>query len=173
MMSWSLTGGMSRITYLTHIVHTDRCFHRHFFPTSILDKVGASANSDERTENRDQFMAIMKAIGESFLQPDIALFKQNLAALESLQTKSLLYQKVVVLSLPILPTALLFCIFRPWSGVAFCPSFSACCYTYWQASPTTCCVRKSPLHSTTWQLSILRTSMDISCPNSCGLDWMV
>ena len=36
----------------------------------------------------------MQAFGQSFLQPDIALFKMNLEALENLNAKWKLYQKV-------------------------------------------------------------------------------
>jgi hypothetical protein len=36
----------------------------------------------------------MHAFGQSFLQPDIAIFKQNLEALETLNSKWKLYQKV-------------------------------------------------------------------------------
>lgn len=39
----------------------------------------------------------MQAFGQSFLQPDITVFKQNLEALENLNSKCKLYQKVCVL----------------------------------------------------------------------------
>ena len=83
---------MSTDNYLSN---QNRCCCRHFFPSSVLQKVGSSV-SEEPVNNEDQFMTMMKAIGESFLQPDIALFKQNLAALENVNTKWRLYQKVIV-----------------------------------------------------------------------------
>ena len=49
----------------------------------------------EQVENKPQFMAIMTAYGQSFLLPDISIFKQNLEALESLQSKWKLYHKVL------------------------------------------------------------------------------
>lgn len=36
----------------------------------------------------------LQAFGQSFLQPDITIFKQNLEALENLNSKLKLYQKV-------------------------------------------------------------------------------
>ena len=36
----------------------------------------------------------LQAFGQSFLQPDITVFKQNLEALENLNSKCKLYQKV-------------------------------------------------------------------------------
>lgn len=48
-------------------------------------------------ENEPQFSAIMQAFGQSFLQPDIHLFKQNLFYLETLNTKQKLYHKVSAL----------------------------------------------------------------------------
>lgn len=68
---------------------------RHFFPSSVLLKVGSSI-PEEPVSHEDQFVAMMKAIGEVFLQPDIALFKQNLAALEKVNAKWRLYQKRVI-----------------------------------------------------------------------------
>ena len=40
-------------------------------------------------------MSVLKAIGQSFLEPDIAIFKQNVEALEHLNAKWKLYHKVV------------------------------------------------------------------------------
>lgn len=50
----------------------------------------------EQVENQAQFIAIMTYYGQSFLLPDIAIFKQNLEALENLNSKWKLYQKVGV-----------------------------------------------------------------------------
>ncbi|ERE71046.1 exportin-6-like protein [Cricetulus griseus] len=46
-------------------------------------------------ENEPQFNAIMQAFGQSFLQPDIHLFKQNLFYLETLNSKQKLYHKKI------------------------------------------------------------------------------
>lgn len=46
-------------------------------------------------ENEPQFSAIMQAFGQSFLQPDIHLFKQNLFYLETLNAKQKLYHKKI------------------------------------------------------------------------------
>lgn len=48
----------------------------------------------EQVENQSQFIAIMTSYGQSFLLPDIAIFKQNLEALETLNSKWKLYHKV-------------------------------------------------------------------------------
>ena len=42
------------------------------------------------------FMFLLQAFGQSFLRPDITIFKQNLEALENLNSKCKLYQKVRV-----------------------------------------------------------------------------
>lgn len=43
----------------------------------------------------------LQAFGQSFLQKDISLFRQNLSSLETLNKKHKLYSKVRPLSLPI------------------------------------------------------------------------
>lgn len=48
----------------------------------------------DNMENTPQFMKIMEAFGQSFLQPDIDVFRQNLESLESLNNKWKLYSKV-------------------------------------------------------------------------------
>jgi len=50
----------------------------------------------------------MQAFGQSFLQPDISIFKQNLEALESLNAKWKLYHKATNNLVPIfLPIAII------------------------------------------------------------------
>ena len=69
---------------------------RHFFRSSAVRTLmggGQSGNPDQVLHQR-HFLGIMQAFGQSFLQPDIAIFKQNLEALDSLNTKWKLYQKV-------------------------------------------------------------------------------
>ena len=50
-------------------------------------------NADQML-HKVHFMAILTAFGQSFMQPDIMVFKQNLAALEQLNDKWKLYHKV-------------------------------------------------------------------------------
>ncbi len=47
--------------------------------------------------NRAEFQAVMEAFGQSFLQPDISIFKQNLAALDEANKKWKLFHKVGLL----------------------------------------------------------------------------
>ncbi|MGH0126135.1 UNVERIFIED_CONTAM: hypothetical protein FKN15_073535 [Acipenser sinensis] len=65
---------------------------RYFFKSSVLASVQRGV-SEEPMENEAQFIAIMQAFGQSFLQPDIHIFKQNLSYLESLNSKQKLYHK--------------------------------------------------------------------------------
>ena len=51
-------------------------------------------------QGQDRFLGILQAFGQSFLQPDISVFKQNLAALEDINAKWKLYHKVFVATLP-------------------------------------------------------------------------
>lgn len=64
---------------------------RYFFKSSILSPMVQV--SQEQVENQSQFTSIMQAFGQSFLQPDIAIFRQNLQALENLNSKWKLYHK--------------------------------------------------------------------------------
>uniref|UniRef100_A0A4W4GQB2 Importin N-terminal domain-containing protein n=1 Tax=Electrophorus electricus TaxID=8005 RepID=A0A4W4GQB2_ELEEL len=65
---------------------------RFFFKTSVLSSVQRSG-AEEHMENQAQFIAAMQAFGQSFLQPDIHIFKQNLSYLEILNTKHKLYHR--------------------------------------------------------------------------------
>uniref|UniRef100_A0A667Y4X8 Exportin 6 n=1 Tax=Myripristis murdjan TaxID=586833 RepID=A0A667Y4X8_9TELE len=65
---------------------------RYFFKTSVLASVQKIA-SEDTMENEAQFTAAMQAFGQSFLQPDIHIFKQNLSYLESLNSKHKLYHR--------------------------------------------------------------------------------
>lgn len=67
---------------------------RYFFKSTVLASVHRGT-AEELMENEGQFIAIMQAFGQSFLQPDIHIFKQNLAYLESLNTKQKLYHKKI------------------------------------------------------------------------------
>ncbi|XP_066990340.1 exportin-6 isoform X2 [Macrobrachium rosenbergii] len=74
-----------------------RCLLEHnwkyFFRPSVHISLGAG--SWDSIENEAQFIQIMQAFGQSFMQPDITIFKQNLEALESLNSKYKLYHKAV------------------------------------------------------------------------------
>ncbi|XP_038064327.1 exportin-6-like isoform X1 [Patiria miniata] len=65
---------------------------RYFFSTTVLTKLQSGA---ETVENEQQFVAIMQAFGQSFLQPDIDVFRQNLESLETLNAKFKLYHKKI------------------------------------------------------------------------------
>lgn len=65
---------------------------RYFYRSSVLASVHRDG-ADEPMENQAQFIAVMQAFGQSFLQPDIHLFKQNLGYLETLNSKHKLYHK--------------------------------------------------------------------------------
>lgn len=65
---------------------------RYFFKGSILSKLN---NQEESVEHEAQFVAIMQSYGQSFLQTDIAVFRQNLESLEKLNTKWKLYKKPI------------------------------------------------------------------------------
>ncbi|XP_041673092.1 exportin-6 [Cheilinus undulatus] len=65
---------------------------RYFFKTSVLTSV-QRGTADDTMENEAQFTAAMQAFGQSFLQPDIHIFRQNLSYLESLNSKHKLYHR--------------------------------------------------------------------------------
>lgn len=67
---------------------------RYFFKSTVLASVQRGL-AEEQMENEPQFSAIMQAFGQSFLQPDIHLFKQNLFYLETLNAKQKLYHKKI------------------------------------------------------------------------------
>lgn len=65
---------------------------RHFFPGGVM---AALEGRQEEVRNGDQFVRVMQAYGQSFLQPDINLFRQNLEGLEALNLKWRLYHKAL------------------------------------------------------------------------------
>lgn len=64
---------------------------RYFFKVNIISTLGETGN--EKIENEHHFTKMMEAYGQSFLQPDINLYKQNLLSLETLNSKWKLYHK--------------------------------------------------------------------------------
>merc|ERR1712142_1203656 len=66
-----------------------------FFKSNLKSFNNLNNNNADEIENKDAFLGAMKAIGQSFLQPDIAVFSQNVAALEHLNSKWRLYSKTV------------------------------------------------------------------------------
>lgn len=56
--------------------------------------ISFGAGNWDSIENEAQFIQIMQAFGQSFMQPDITIFKHNLEAMESLNSKYKLYHKV-------------------------------------------------------------------------------
>ncbi|XP_060583375.1 exportin-6-like [Ruditapes philippinarum] len=65
---------------------------KYFFKGSVFTSLRSKV---ETVENEAQFSAIMQAYGQSFLQTDIAVFRQNLESLEKLNTKWRLYKKPI------------------------------------------------------------------------------
>ena len=73
---------------------------RHFFKSSAVKKLmegslEESPGPDTGLQEQARFLSILHAFGQSFLQPDISVFKQNLAALEDINAKWKLYHKSV------------------------------------------------------------------------------
>ena len=66
-----------------------------FFKSSLKSLNSLNNNAGDVIENKEAFLAIFKAFGQSFLQPDIAVFGQNVAAMEHLNSKWRLYSKAV------------------------------------------------------------------------------
>jgi hypothetical protein len=69
-----------------------------FFKPAFVRSLDSPAPGDD-VLCRAEFLAIMHAFGQSFLQPDIAIFRQNLNALEHLNANRKLYKKVGAVSL--------------------------------------------------------------------------
>lgn len=69
-------------------------------PSPGLSHLGASRSFWQKVGVREGFSLLLseglipQAFGQSFLQPDIHLFKQNLFYLETLNSKQKLYHKV-------------------------------------------------------------------------------
>lgn len=66
-----------------------------FFKSNLKSFNNLNNNNADEIENKDAFLGVMKAIGQSFLQADIAVFSQNVATLEHLNSKWRLYSKTV------------------------------------------------------------------------------
>merc|ERR1712150_4872 len=74
---------------------------RYFFKSSVVKK-GSEDSSGQQSlsidgglQEQGRFLNILHAFGQSFLQADISIFKQSLAALEDINTKWRLYHKPV------------------------------------------------------------------------------
>ncbi|KAK7002625.1 Exportin-6 [Biomphalaria glabrata] len=80
----------SALYHLLHEVISNNW--RYFFKGSVLDSIKESGDG---LENSVQFIAVLQAYGQSFLQTDISLFKQNLESLEALHFKWKLYNKKI------------------------------------------------------------------------------
>ncbi|XP_071128890.1 exportin-6-like [Mytilus edulis] len=65
---------------------------RYFFKSNVLMKMN---NEPEQVENVQQFTSVLQSYGQSFLQPDIDVFRQNLESLENLNFKWKLYSKTI------------------------------------------------------------------------------
>jgi len=83
--------------HLLHHILSKR--HRYFFPSPVIASMLVGDESNENNSlitisHKPQFLAIMTAFGQSFLQSDITVFRQNLLALEDLNNKQKLYSKL-------------------------------------------------------------------------------
>ncbi len=69
---------------------------RYFFKPSVVRRLESQEKSSQQEEvlNRSELLAAMDAFGQSFMQPDVSIFQQNLGALEQLNKKWKLYHKV-------------------------------------------------------------------------------
>jgi len=63
---------------------------QYFFKSSLVHR-----SAGDEVQHPDTFLAVLKAIGQSFLQEDIAVFRQNIEALEHLNAKWRLYHKPI------------------------------------------------------------------------------
>lgn len=69
---------------------------KYFYPNnSVLSQGFGGQQKSEILHNADAFIQIMNIFAQSFLQNDISVFKQNLNALEILNTRLRLYQKEI------------------------------------------------------------------------------
>ena len=67
---------------------------KYFFKSnSLLYSINNAQSQPENVEHEAEFIQIMSHYGESFCQPDLNLFKQNLLALENLNFRLKLYHK--------------------------------------------------------------------------------
>ncbi|CAG5121677.1 unnamed protein product, partial [Candidula unifasciata] len=78
---------------LYHLLHEILANNwRYFFKGSVLDVLKESGDG---LENSAQFISLLQAYGQSFLQTDISIFRQNLESLEQLHFKWKLYNKQI------------------------------------------------------------------------------
>ena len=66
--------------------------YRFFFPSNVL--VHMEGEEDREMANVEQFVAIMDAYLQSFLQAEIELFRENLNSLQELNRRHKLFSKV-------------------------------------------------------------------------------
>ena len=61
----------------------------------MAEPASPAATQQDQVLHQAQFLAIMRAFGQSFLMQDITVFKQNLMALEEIHSRWKLYKKPV------------------------------------------------------------------------------
>ena len=66
-----------------------------FFKSNLKSLHNNNPDVKDTMEHQEIFLSVMKAIGHSFMQTDISVFSQNVAALETLNTKWRLYSKSI------------------------------------------------------------------------------
>ncbi|XP_049807007.1 exportin-6-B isoform X3 [Schistocerca nitens] len=67
---------------------------QYFYNTPLLQALNQNAGS-EHIDNREQLISILRAYGQSLLQPDINIFGQNLKSLEQINIKWKLYHRSI------------------------------------------------------------------------------
>ena len=66
---------------------------QYFYKSNVIKTM--QTGFVEQIDNEQHFMSIMQAYGQSFLQSDISIFKQNLESLEALNARWKLYRKKI------------------------------------------------------------------------------
>ena len=82
---------------LYNLLHHCLLYNWNYFFKSNLKSFNVASVEEKPSglDHSEEFFAIMKAYGQSFLQTDISVFRQNVAALEQLNHKWRLYSKQV------------------------------------------------------------------------------
>ncbi|XP_067938254.1 exportin-6-like [Watersipora subatra] len=71
---------------------------KYFYESSVIKTFG-TVNPSEPLSHQQEFVSILSSYGQSFLQPDISIFKHNLESLEKLNNKWKLYHKTIFLEM--------------------------------------------------------------------------
>ena len=67
---------------------------KYFFKPSVVRSLGNPTKPPEEILHQPEFLGILQAFGQSFLQPDVTLFQQNIKALIEVNSRWKLFHKV-------------------------------------------------------------------------------